>query len=307
MATTATTSTQEQITDKMKMTIRGSGWLVAVLLAFSVAGCATNNIPAGRYQAFSVASENVQSVLSDTYTRIEKRQRDFAVLASPDEPLTEDTFKLTVNGKSYDLAPQLQAREAALDVLINYAKTLETLAVGNSSIDVDKSVQNLAASLKGLPDSGAEGAAANIFASLVDNLALSATNTMRKDGLKSAMTTAQPAVESISTLLQRDNGKIARTVNLMRDRYIAHAQSARPSFGSWQRYKFDSEVAAVIEEFQQINDALVSSSAAIQKLPDAHRQILESLDNKERPLDALRDMINEAKRLRTFYRALPTN
>jgi hypothetical protein len=86
----------------------------------------------------------------------------------------------------------------------------------------------------------------------------------------------------------------------MFERYVAHAQAGRPSFGSWQRYKYDSEIAAGIVEFQQIKEALASSSKTLKGFPASHQQLLESIDKKERPLDALRDTINEAKRLRTF-------
>ena len=280
-------------------------WIVTALLAFAVTGCAS--IPTGRYQAFSAANENVQSVILDTDTRIEKRQRDFAVLTAPDDKVTASTFKPTIAGTSYDITSQLQSREAVLDVLVKYAKILESLAGKDLTSDVDRSALNLAASLNGLPASGDVNAIAKVFATLTDNLAGAITESKRKDALRTAMITAQPAVVTISKLLQRDYEKIAMFVKLMRDRYIAYANADRPQFGTWERYKFDSEVAAGLEEFQQINDALAAASAAIQKLPEAHQQLLEGLDNKETPLNALHDAIHETQRLRSFYHDLPSN
>jgi len=289
----------------MKLTMRDNVWIVIALLAFAATGC--SSIPTGRYQAFSAASEDVQSVISDTDARIEKRQRDFAVLTAPNEPITANTFKPNIAGTIFDISSQLRSREAVLDVLVKYSKILESLAGKDSSSDVDKSAQNLAASLNGLPAIGDGSTAAKLFATLTDNLAGAITKSKRKDALRNAMTTAQPAVVVISKLLQRDYDKIEMFVNLMRDRYIAHANADRPPFGTWQRYKFDSEVAAGLEEFQQINDALAAASTAIQKLPEAHQQLLEGLDNKEPPLNALRDVIHETQRLRSFYHDLPSN
>jgi predicted heme/steroid binding protein len=289
----------------MNKILQRSSWLIVALLAFVLTGC--GSIPTGRYQAFSAAGEDVQSAISDTDIRIEKRLRDFVVLTAPDNLIAAKTFSPSIGGNSFDITSQLKSREAALDVLVKYSKTLESLAGKDLSTDVDKSAQNLAASLNGLPSVGEGSNAGKLLATIADSIAVGVTESKRRDALKSAMTTAQPAVESICKLLQRDYDKITMYVNLMRDRYIDHANANRPKFGTWQRYKFDGEVAADLEEFQQINDALASASAAIQKMPVAHRQLLEGLDSKEPPLDALRDVIHKAQQLRGFYRDLPSN
>ena len=289
----------------MNSIIRGNFWIIAALLAISVTGCA--NISTGRYQTFSEANANIQSVIVDTDIRIEKRQRDFAVLTAPNEKLTATTFVPNIGGTSYDITSQLRSREATLDVLVKYSKLLESLAGKDLSSDVDKSAQNLAASLNGLSASSEVNTFSKVLATLADNLAGTVTERERKNALRSAMTTAQPAIAAISNLLQRDYDKVAIFVNLMRDGYITHANADRPQYGTWQRYKFDSEIAARLEEFQQINDALGAASAAIKKLPEAHQQILEGLDNKEPPLNILHDVINQAQHLHSFYRNLPSN
>ena len=70
-------------------------WLLAIVLA----GCET--LPTGRYQALCAASEGVHSNTTETFARIEKRQRDFAVLTAPDLPLLTNTFKPIVQGQSF--------------------------------------------------------------------------------------------------------------------------------------------------------------------------------------------------------------
>ncbi|MDO8990069.1 MAG: hypothetical protein Q7U91_10600 [Sideroxyarcus sp.] len=288
----------------MNTFLQRNRWLIVAALAFVQVGC--GSIPTGRYQAFSAAGEDIQSAISDTDIRIEKRLRDFVVLTAPDKLITAKTFSPNIDGNSFDITGQLRSREAALDVLVKYSNTLESLAGKDLSTDVEKSAQNLAASLNGLPSVGEGSNAGKLLATIADSIAVGVTESKRRGALKSAMTTAQPAVESICKLLQRDYDKISSYVNLMRDRYIGHANANRPKYGTWQRYKFDGEIAADLEEFQQINDALASASAAIQKMPVAHRQLLEGLDSKEPPLDALRDVIYKAQHLRSFYGDLPS-
>lgn len=267
-----------------------------------ISGCAS--IPQGRYQDFSEASNTVKSKLADTYVRIEKEERDFNVITAPDKQLSVDSFDPKINGKNYGIDEQLNKREALLNVLVNYAQSLESLAGRDYAAGVDKSAQSLAASIRGI--SGTDPALANVFGTVVDGLGKVATSSMREDALKKVMDRGQAGVEAICNQMQVDNGKIIKYVNLMRDRYIAHAQEARPKYGTWDRYKFDLEAAAKLDEFRQIDDALISSSSALKKLPDAHRQIMQSLDNNSVSLDALHDFISEAHDLSNFYRNLPT-
>ncbi len=284
------------------MCIRGAALL---LLIFALTGCGT--LPAGRFQAFRASSEDITAKTSDTYTRIEKRQRDFVVLTAPDRSLTTETFKpVNSSGESFDIRPTLQKREEALDVLVKYAKALESLAGKDFATDLDKSAQDLAGSLRAL-GGGSEGAGvSNAFGTVTDLLSRQVTDWMRKDALKKTMDLGQPGVDALTRLLSQSNKKIELFTAQMRNRYIAHAQAGRPAFGTWARYKFDLEVAEVMEEFEEINSALESASSALDKIPQAHREIRTSLENREQPLEALQQMVHEVRHLQGFYRALPT-
>lgn len=274
---------------------------VLVALLMGLVGC--TSIPTGRYEAFSTASNTVSTQMADTYARIEKRERDFAVITALDKPLSFDSFDPNAGAIHYGIGDQLKKRQAALDVIVKYAQALESLAGKDFATSVDRSAQDLAASLRGI--SGTDAVSANIFGTVVDGLAKAATESMRKDALKRVMNAGQPGVDAICSQMQKDNDKIATFVNTMRDRYVAHAQAARPKYGTWERYKFDLEVANTLDEFHQINAALISSSLVIQEIPEAHRQILKSLDEHAQSLDALHDMLREAQNLRGFYRSLP--
>src|SRR5437867_10729252 len=115
----------------------------AVLVA-ALAGCVA--IPAGRYQTLRAASEEVYGKVDDTYSRIERRQRDFVVLTAPNGPISAGIFK--VRGQPFDISPELQHRRDALDVLVKYTKALESLAGKDSATSADKSTQDLATSLR---------------------------------------------------------------------------------------------------------------------------------------------------------------
>ncbi len=303
------------MTTRPAMTIfeRSKSWIKSVHLAimaliFTVIGVALTScasIPVGRYQALRVASQDVLAKTSETYSRIERRQHDFVIMTEPNRPLTADSFRPMVQGISYDIAPELRYRESAIRVLVSYTDVLEALASKDFESDVDRSVQDLSSRLRALNNSPGFKEASNGFASVVDVVGRGTTNRMKKKALANTMDRAQPAVDKLCLLVQGSNNKITEFVNMMRDRYVAHANVARPAYGTAARYKSDMEVADIIEESVQITEALKSTSVAIGKLPQAHREIRESLDQKEQPLTALREMLAEAQRLQGFYKNLP--
>lgn len=269
-----------------------------------LSGCASQ-LQAGRYQTFSSATERIHSSASETYSRIKIKQRDFTVFSAPNQAITVDTFKPLINGQNFDISEALNKRAAVLDVLASYGKALEAIASKDVGTDVDAAAQNLSASLRGVSE--IDTVLTNAFATILDEAARSLTNSMRRDALKKAMTSAQPGIEKLSELIQKDNQRIGLFVQLIRDSYIKHANLSRPDYGTNERYKSDLEVATALEEFQQIQYSLTSSSKAVNSLPTAHRELLDSLDNQSSRLNSLSELVAEAKRLNGFYKNLPTN
>lgn len=277
---------------------------IGLSVIFMLGGCASQ-LQVGRYQTFSSATANIHSSASETYSRIEIKQRNFSILSAPNLAITVDTFKPLINGQSFDITDALNKRAAVLDVLASYGKALEALASKDAGTDVDAAAQNLSASLIGI--GGIDTVLSNAFASILDEAARNLTNAMRRDALKKAMTSAQPGIEKLSELIQKDNQRIGLFVQLIRDSYIKHANLARPAYGTNERYKSDLEVATTLEEFQQIQNSLTSSSKAASSLPTAHRELLESLDNQSSRLNSLSELVAEAKHLNGFYKNLATN
>lgn len=276
---------------------------VTVLLVLIIAGCST--IPTGRYEALHGASAEILSKSSQTYHRIELLQRDFAVLTAPNQPLTAESFLPTAQGMSYDIGPELHVRENALRVLVDYTALLYTLASRNNGADVDRAAQELGASLSGITGAAEGPPIGNLMATVADGVARGVTEQIRSEALATAMDQAQPAVTALCSLVRGSNEKIVVFVTIMESRYIAHANDNRPPYGSWARYTFDQEVAGRLEKISQIRQVLSIQAAALEKFPEAHREIRASLEQRESTPVALRAMLGEAHRLQEFYENLP--
>lgn len=275
----------------------------AAFLVLMIAGC--SSIPSGRYEALHGASVEILTKSSQTYHRIERLQRDFAVLTAPNQPLTADSFRPIVQGMDYDIGPELRLRENALNVLVNYTALLHILASRNNAADVDRAAQELGASVSGMLGTADGPSIGNIMATVADGLGRGVTEQLRSEALAAAMDQAQPAVSELCNLVRGSNAKIVAFVTLMEGRYIAHANANRPPYGSWARYTFDREVASRLEEIQQIRQVMSIQAAALEKLPEAHREIRASLKQRELTPVALREMLGEARRLQHFYESLP--
>ncbi|MHB0991733.1 MAG: hypothetical protein ACYC0M_10700 [Burkholderiales bacterium] len=282
--------------------------LIYALFASVLAGCGSiQSVQTGRFTALSTATLAVDSSASDTFARIEQDTRNNAILTAPNANINIDTFRMkAVNGESYDLSGSLQKVLASLNVLVQYSKALQNLAGEDVGTGIDKSTQDLAASVKGLKVSNINADEVNAFAAIVDELARVATESERKSKLRDVMTKAQPAVEQLANETTKVTEKLKSYVVILENTYINHANTDRPVYGTWARYQFDQQVAAQLSEFDKITAALDSTNKEIQGFPDTNEQLLQALDNPQQSLDALHDFISEAQHLRTFYRALPT-
>lgn len=125
------------------------GVFIIVLLTV---GC--SSIPVGKFDVLAESSQGILNCTSETYTRIEKLQRNYVVERVPNAPLSRDTFHpvTIVNGQieSFDLTPELDFREDALQVLVNYTLVLQAFAKRDFEGDVDKAAADFAGSVKSL-------------------------------------------------------------------------------------------------------------------------------------------------------------
>jgi autotransporter translocation and assembly factor TamB len=277
--------------------------LLFVILLF---GCAS--IPVGKYEALNDSSKQLSAKTSETYTRIEKLQRYFAVITAENANINENSFKPEVDGNSIDMTPELRFREDAMEVMVKYTNLLASISSKDYQADVDKSSQDLAASLKNLASSsGATQHAAQvsgIAGTLINVVSKQVIEQKRATALRNTMDMAQINIEKLSNLIVGSNQKIKGLVKIMQGRIIAHANAARPPYATAARITFDSTIADLLAETNEINASLDLMSVAIGKIPEAHKEIRIALDNKPTTLDALQGLVQEAQRANKFYRNL---
>jgi len=283
------------------------GILIGCLILLS--GCASR-IPTGKYELLKTSSESLYLKILDTYSRIEELQRRFAITTAPDSKITRNTFKPQIDGESYDLTPELRFREAALQVLVDYAAVLQAFSSKDYMTEVDKATQRLAGSLNNLSNTSnlleaADGSKiSGILATLVNKIAKQLIKQKKEKALKQVMDMAQSDIEQLSQLIAESNIKIKIAVGIMLNRIIAHANTARPEFGTAERYEFDEQIANIITDVEEIESSLQRMNVAISKFPQAHKEIRNELDKKQTTFKSLQILIQEAKQAKKFYKHL---
>ena len=281
--------------------------LIIICCLITICSCAPQ-IPIAKFETLKESSESVLANTIDTYSRIEKLQRRFSIITAPDSEIDRNTFKPIIEGQSFDLTPELRFREAAFDVLVTYTVVLHSLSSKNYMAKVDKSSQQLAGSINNLIETSEEmkgvdaAKASGIFATLVNTISREIVKQKRMNALKQVMDLAQDDLEKVSKLIVGSNVKIKSAVGIMLNRIIAHANVARPAYGTAERYPFDFQIAEIITGVEDIESSLETMNTAISKIPEAHKEIRNGLDKKQTSLQALQLLVKEAQRANKFYR-----
>ena len=280
---------------------------MCVLILFG--GCAS--IPEGKFEVLKNSSQSLLTNTKDTYVRIEKMQRRFAVVTAPNSKIDIDTFKPKIGEQSFDLTPELRFRESAFEVLVKYNQVLYGISSKDYMGAVDKASQELAGSLNNLNQSSLKmskddaSKASGIIATFIDLTGKEIVKGRRADALRKVMDLHQKDIENLSVLIVGSNDKIGKYVKIMVERILTHANFAmRPDYGSASRYFFDMEIAEVIAETEDIQASLSSVNKGVLKIPEAHKEIRDELDKKPTNLDALHSLIQEVENANSFYRTL---
>lgn len=280
---------------------------IVVVVALS-AGC--TSIPVGKYHALHESSHTVLTKTSDTYRRIEQIQRQFSIATAPNQKLTRESFQPKIDGQSFDLTPELRFREAALEVWVKYTVVLQALSEQDYVSEVDRATQDLAGSLKNLSATShvmkADEAkvASGMLATAINVIGKEIVRAKRLQALRTVMDSAQGDIDNLSALMVGSNVKIKKSVGIMTDRILAHADAQRPPYGSMERTAFDERIARMIAEAQEVEEALDAMNTAVGKIPKAHAEIRIILDEKPTDFEALRALIQGAQRTSKFYRNL---
>ncbi len=272
-------------------------------------GCAAR-IPVGKYQLLHNSTSSLFNSTKGTYTRIEKLQRLYTVATAPDSAIHRDTFKLQIDGISFDLKPELQLREDALAVLFNYINVLCAFSAKDYLEEIDLATLELGASLNSFYEScniaTPSGASelTGIFTTLMNQLTRELVKQGKRNALKKSMDLAQDDIDEFAKLFSGSNQKIKMTIGIMLDRIVDHANHVRPHYLALERFPFDANIEQVITEADEIEASLDSLGAAIFTLVKAHRELRQKLDNKKLSLESLKEFVKETQIINKFYRSL---
>lgn len=280
------------------------GNLLLLVAAISLSGCAS--IPAGKFAALSESGQELLTGTTKTFDTIEELQDYFEVVTTT-APLHLEGHAHRIDGLSYDLAPELEYREAALKVLVKYFTLLEALASKDFDGRIDKASEELAVRLKSLvetaaPESRGAKKAAGVLATVVNTIGRGLTRRKRLAALRSVMDAAQPHINELAELLAGSNTKLQLGTKILLKTILKIANKPPYALDEPQRFAFRAENYRRIREYHVITQSLDSISKSAENLPEAHRQLRASLDGRKTDLSALREIMKEVERIKKFYR-----
>ena len=284
------------------------GLVLAIVLL--IAGCAS--IPTGRFDALATVAKEVDTKTSATDADIVQLTRRFMVFSPAPGPYTANSFVPTIEidgmKHDFDFGPRLEPRRAALDVLAAYTEALAAFAKKDYQGDLDNATQSLAGSVERLVSHTSASAeakqGAGILATAVNGLGRAIVEHKRKAALRDAMDTASPGVRAIANFVKEINASAALAVGVMRSAMISRSNRLTVSDGA-ARLALNERVEGVVVESRAIGAHLKQVSATVDAIPPAHDEIRRALDRDDRaPLDKLKALIAEVKRLGAFHSSL---
>jgi hypothetical protein len=277
----------------------------AATLVLFATGCAAS-IPEARFHVLASSGSQILTTTSEAYARIVKLEQAFIVASTGDEKLTPDSFRPAVEGKSFDLEPELELREAALAVLVKYLRVLEAFASSSNDADVDRASIELGSAIEGLMVAAGTGGehkaqVAGVLAAGVDAIGREITSGQRARALARVMDASQKDVERLAALVSQSHAKLDRAIDVMVAQIVARANLLRPPPNTVARDEFYRSMLLALREAKETRAALAAMSEATREIPTAHAQIRQTLHEKTAPLQALKSLAHKAERAGRFY------
>jgi hypothetical protein len=289
---------------------RAAAYIVAASLTGLLSGCA--GLPTGRFDALVGSVKSVETTTTETDREITLLTRHFMIFSPSPGPYRVESFVpvIEIQGqrRDFDFGPRLEPRGAALDVLVSYAEALAAFARKDYQGELDQATQSLGGSvqrLASIPTATAEvKQGAGVLATGVNALGRAIIDRMRKAALGKAMNEAAPGIQQIVTFVKDINSLAAVAVGVMRDDMLRKANGITPADGL-ARVQLNERVEAVVVESNTILARLKQINTAIDAIKPAHDEIREALARDEgAPLEKLKALVAEAKRLQRFYSTL---
>jgi hypothetical protein len=274
-------------------------------------------VPTGKMTLFQEAVHILYETIVETFLRIEELERKFTVMAlDVDERLELDSFTPVLEGRKRETLTDLRFREAAAEVMADYAWLLRAVSAGAPPTAVDAAAEKLAGSLgvltnAAVPDGIGEAEIVGIFDGVMTDLdrIRPRAETDRTAALTILMTAAQVDVQRLSSLIVRDQGKFQSLVKEMIRRIVESANERRPLHEDYVDPKlteYDNRIAALVKESEEIRAALDIVMDGFDRVPAAHFAIRNLLGKGLKGLPPLQRLLQKARQAERQYRILET-
>ncbi|MDO9630510.1 MAG: hypothetical protein Q7I92_01240 [Humidesulfovibrio sp.] len=282
------------------------GLLVLVAL---LAGCVGSTVQGTKYTAFKDSTAVLAQDTRTSYEGVHNLWKNInAECLSTDGDVGAYERILTNQGiscgkgaivmerKIEDPMPRLNARLQALDALVRYATMLNVLATTDYAAGVDASMAKLNASLGNLAaalppavpqkDLKQLQDATSVFVNVVKAAAKPYVEHKRKKALQLVLTETQGCIQTLSEKLLVDNGYVKSFVTAGRDFSMGQSIKTRPKDYE-NRLAYDAKVLQTYETGTALIAAVAALDKALERLPKAHAELLESLDKTGTDLERM--------------------
>jgi hypothetical protein len=281
--------------------------LLGLVLVLALAGCGTSTVQGAKYAAFKTA----------TVALAAEAQTNYAGVESLWEELNAQCLAMPGNGASYknllsgqgipcgkdgsgevrrfdDPRPVLDVRLKAIHALVNYAALLNTLATTDYAGGVTASTAKLTASLESLqasltpqvPEAQKIQEATTLLGSVVKAAGGLYVDNERKMALRKVLKETQASIATLAERLLRDNVHVVSFTRADLEFFVGEAGRQRPADYE-KRMAYDAKVLQRYKTGTSLIAALRAQDKAVQALPEAHAELLESLDKPDAPLERL--------------------
>jgi len=289
--------------------------LLLIVVVVALAGCASTAARGTKYTAFKTA----------TAALVQNAQTNYGGVESLWDGLTAQCLALPGNEASYrhllsgtgipcgkdekgkvrrfeDPRPLLQARLEALEALARYGSLLNTLATTDYAAGTNTSTATLCASLESLQNAltplVAEAANLQNATTLLGSAARAAGGLYvegeRKKALRTLLAGSQGGIQTLAEKLLLDNGYVATLARSYMEFSVGQADKTRPADYE-KRVAYDAKVLQQYKNGLALAGAITSKDKAVQALPEAHAELLESLDKPGTPLQRLEAFVAAAE------------
>jgi hypothetical protein len=199
---------------------------------------------------------------------------------------------------------QLEHRKELLDYILDYANLLETIAGKDYEKDLAKNSKSVKTSLDNINsynDDLMDTKTLGLLATVTNGMNEILTQSNRRLFLLKIMRLHHPLLESATLRLKQELETAKVVINDFFNRqYLLTVTLAWPEKVT-QREKYAKLGVKILDRKRKINSLLDAASEAVQQIAQTHGELLEILENKDKPLRPLAEFVNFAGRLEAMY------